>query len=169
MRSWLRRVRGAIGIGLAWAGGWAPIGGLVGTAVGALSGFPLGGAALNYAALFGVLGFTGGTLFSSLVRIADGRRRFDELSLPRFCAWGGFGGLALGTLAVSINLVGLGGVTALTVGVIGAIGLLGAGSAAGTLALARHADDRELLATGRAAGEVGLTELEEKKLLAGTD
>ena len=169
MRSWLKRVRGVIGMGLTWAVGWAPIGGIAGLVIGALFGFPLGGIALNYAGMFGVLGFVGGMVFSTLVRIAEGRRRFDELSIPRFAAWGGLGGLALGALAVTINLVGLGGITPLTVAVIGAAGLLGAGSAAGTLALARHADDQELLAAGRAAGKVGLTEHEERKLLAGTD
>lgn len=169
MKSWLKRVRGVIGIGLTWAVGWAPLGSIVGMIVGALFGFPLGGVALNYAVMFGVLGFAGGTLFSSLVRLADGRRRFDELSLPRFFAWGGLGGLALGALAVTINVVGLGGVTPVTIAVIAAAGLLGAGSAAATLALARHADDQELMAAGRAAAEVGLTEHDEKRLLVGRD
>ena len=30
MNTWLQRIRGAIGIGLTWAAGWAPIGAITG-------------------------------------------------------------------------------------------------------------------------------------------
>ena len=30
MKNWLRRVRGAIGMGLTWAAGWSPIGAVIG-------------------------------------------------------------------------------------------------------------------------------------------
>lgn len=42
-----------------------------------------------------------------------------------------------------------------------------AGSAAGSLALARMADDRELLDAGADVGEAGLTEDEARELLGG--
>ncbi len=45
--------------------------------------------------------------------------------------------------------------------------LLGAGSAAGSLALARKADDRELLDAGADVAEVGLTKEEKRELLGG--
>jgi hypothetical protein len=43
--------------------------------------------------------------------------------------------------------------------------LLGAGSAAGSLALARRADDRELLEHGADDADIGLTEEEKLELL----
>ena len=49
----------------------------------------------------------------------------------------------------------------------GAVFLLGAGSAAGSLALARRADDRELLEHGADVADIGLTEEEKRELLAG--
>lgn len=168
MKKWLQRIRGAVGIGLTWALGWAPVGAITGLIAGMVLGFPLGGIALNYAQLFAGLGFVGGTIFSTVLRLAEGRRRFDQLSLPRFAAWGSVGGLALGALSVAMGIVGLGGITPLTAAVVGAAGLLGAGSATGTLSLARRADDRELLAESNETAAVGLTEAERRELLGST-
>ncbi len=169
MKKWMQRIRGAIGIGLTWAVGWAPVGAVTGLITGVVLGFPLGGIAANYAELFAVLGFIGGSMFSTVLRVAEGRRRFDQLSLPRFAVWGAVGGLALGMLAVTLGVVGLGGITPLTVAVVGAAGLLGAGSASGSLVLARKADDEELLAAGHETGDVGLTEAERRELLGSTN
>lgn len=139
MKKWLRRIRGAIGIGVTWAAGWAPIGAVVGWITGVALGFPLAGIATNYAVLFGVLGFVGGTMFSTVVRITERHRSFDQLSMPRFVAWGALGGLGLGGLAVALSILGAG------FGPLGAViasvtTVLGAGSAAGTLAVARAGD-----------------------------
>lgn len=164
MRGWIRRIRGAIGIGLTWAVGWAPIGALVGLVVGGVFGFPLGGIALDYAELFAVLGFVGGGIFSTVLRITEGSRRFDELSLPRFTAWGALGGLVLGGLAVGVSVVGL-ELNLIGWATIGVAGLLGGASAAGTLSVARAADDRSLLEEGESVEEVGLTEEEVRRLL----
>jgi hypothetical protein len=143
MRKWLQRIRGAIGIGVTWAVGWAPVGAVTGLITGLVLGFPLAVVAINYAQMFGVLGFVGGTIFSTVVRIAEGRRRFDQLSLPRFTGWGALGGLLLGGLAVTAGLLGS-GFTILGAAIAGVSTVLGAGSAAGTLAIARAADDRAL-------------------------
>ena len=169
MKQWLQKVRGAIGIGLTWPVGWAPVGAITGFIIGVVAGFPLVEIAVNYAQLFGVLGFIAGAMFSTALRIADGRRRFDQLSLPRFAIWGALGGLSLGALAVTLGVVGLGGITPLTVAVVGAAGLLGAGSATSSLALARKADDQELLAAGEESAVVGLTEAERRELLGITN
>lgn len=140
MGKWLRRIRGAIGIGLTWAVGWAPVGALVGWVTGMALGVPLVGVATNYAVLFAVLGFVGGTvMFSTVVRIAEGRRSFDELSMPRFVAWGALGGLGLGALAVALGILGA-GFGVLGVAIASVATMLGAGSAAGTLAVARAGD-----------------------------
>ncbi len=47
------------------------------------------------------------------------------------------------------------------------VALMGAGSSAGSLALARRADDRELLEHGADVDDIELTEEEERELLAG--
>jgi hypothetical protein len=165
MKGWLRRIRGAIGIGLTWALGWAPIGALVGLIVGAVFGFPLGGIAVDYAELFAVLGLIGGGLFSTVLRVTERSRRFDELSLPRFTAWGALGGLVLGGLALGVSVVGL-ELNLIGWSTIAMAGLLGAGSAAATLSIARAADDRALLDEGESVDEVELTGEEVRRLLA---
>lgn len=170
MRRWLRRIRAAVGIGLTWAAGWAP----VGAAVGALLHFLLPGGPLSLgaviwlnAATFAVLGVVGGTIFATVLRLTEGHRRFDELSLPRFAGWGAVGGVLLGGAAVATGLWGA-GFGLLGAGVVGAATLLGAGSAAGSLALARRAEDGELLEAGDDVADIGLTE-EERRRLLGTE
>lgn len=147
MAGWVQRLRGALGMGLTWAAGWAPIGALVGSVLHmVLPGGPLGlGSviALN-AVSFAALGFVGGTAFAGVLRLAERNSRFHELSLPRFSGWGAVGGAVLGGVAATAGMWG-GGFGLLGVGMIGAATLLGAASAAGTLALARAADDPALL------------------------
>ena len=139
MKKWLQRIRGALGMGLTWAVGWFGVGAIVGL----VGNYGLFGLAFS-AAIFAVMGFVGGAAFSVVLGIAEGRRRFDQMSLWRFAAWGAVGGLLLYVPM---------GEGALTVGIVT---LLGAGSAAGSLALARRAEDRELLEAGEEA--LGLTE-----------
>ncbi len=93
--------------------------------------------------------------------MVEGRRRFDQMSLPRFAAWGGVGGLLLSAVVGAA----LGGDAFLVLGPIFA--LSGAGCAAGSLALARRVEDRELLDAGADVGEAGLTEDEARELLGG--
>lgn len=156
MMGWLRRVRGAIGMGLTWAVGWSPVGALMGAVLWALyfDGWGIGPGTVvgGYTGLFAGLGFLGGAIFSMVLRIAEGRRRFDQLTLPRFALWGGVGGLILGVLTVTLPIVGFSGVTPLTVAVAGAASLLGAGSAAGTLALARRAAAPDRIDDGTEGG-----------------
>lgn len=167
MKSWWRRVRGALGMGLTWAFGWAPMGAVLGSVLWLIQDPPLGImriVTINATAL-GVLGFIGGTIFSTVLRLAAGSKRFDELTLPRFAALGAGGGLVLGALAVGVGLWGASTVPVLGVAVAGAATLLGAGSAAGTLALARRADEAELLEAGEDVAEIGLTGEEAERLL----
>jgi hypothetical protein len=116
------------------------------------------------------LGFLGGAVFSAVLRIAEGRRRFDELSLWRFGAWGALGGLVLGVLAVGAWQLDAGFGPVLwprAAVIIGSATLLSSGSAAGSLALARMAEERELLDAGADVAEVGLTGDEAQELLGG--
>jgi hypothetical protein len=164
MQNWLQRVRGAIGIGATWAAGWAPIGAVTGWVTATLLDFPPSVVAANYAAMFGVLGFVGGTIFSTVLRLADGHRSFEQLSLPRFVGWGALGGLVLGGLAVSASLLGA-GLTALGAVIVGATTMLGAGSAAGTLVVARAAgEEQALLVEGGSGTNAPLAGLKARRL-----
>jgi hypothetical protein len=163
MKNWMQRVRGAIGIGATWAAGWAPIGAVAGWVTAMLVDFPPGVVAANYAAMFGVLGLVGGTIFSTVLRLAEGHRSFEQLSLPRFVGWGALGGLVLGGLAVSISLLGAGFTTFGAV-IVGATTLLGAGSAAGTLVVARAADERALLGDGGSGTNASLAGAKARRL-----
>ena len=139
---WLRRLRGAVGMGLTWAFAWSGVG--VVLVLGLLA---LGGSRPDAPVpmMFGAAGFIGGVTFSGVLSLLEGRRHFAQMSLLRFAAWGAAAGLLLATgfvLAVAAagdpaflwNLVGVGP----------AFAAAGAGSAAGTLALARGARDPEL-------------------------
>lgn len=167
MKDWLRRVRGALGMGMAWALGWAPIGAVLGGALWAILDPPVGLMSVVEinALAFGALGFIGGTLFSSVLLLADGRQCFGELKMPRFAAWGAAGGLLLGGFAVFAGFWGSSHVPFIGMTVLGAATLLGAGSAAGSLALAREADDRELRDAGEDGAAVGPVERDGQHLL----
>ena len=161
MRKWLKRIRGALGMGLTWAVAWAGVFGIasmIGGAGGGLENL------VNNLATFGALGFGGGTVFSVALGIAARRRRFDEMSLPRFAGWGAVGG---GLLIMPFVLIGWAPLTIETAAVIGVFALLGAGCSSGSLALARRADDKELLEHGADVGDIGLTEEEKRELLPG--
>ena len=127
----MRWLRGAIGLVLTWAVAWFSAGMVLLLIVGPDAAdvpFPLG---------FGALGFLSGVTFSAVLAIVERRRRFDEMSLPRFAGWGALGGLLLS--GVFAWAAGLGG-EFLVLGPVFA--LAGAGSASGALALARRAEER---------------------------
>jgi hypothetical protein len=107
---WLRRIRGAVGMGLAWALGWAVAGLLIGVTSKLLPFLPwdwffeILDAPLPAMA---VPGFFGGVFFSMVLGIAGRSRRFSKLSVPRFAAWGAIGGLLLTLLPFFLVAVGL--------------------------------------------------------------
>jgi peptidoglycan/LPS O-acetylase OafA/YrhL len=159
MASLLRRLRGAIGMGLTWALAWFLAGMALLLVVGPDAAdvpFPLG---------FGMFGFFAGTLFSGVLAAVEGRRRFDEMSIPRFAAWGAAGGLLLAVAFVSV--VALLGESLDLLVLAPVFAVAGAGSAAGTLAVARWAESGDALGPGGSVDEVGLTEAEKKQLLGG--
>ena len=88
------------------------------------------------------------------------------LSLPRFTAWGGIGGLLLSAVPATVLAVGTANV-AQAAAVVATVSVLSAVSAAGSLMLARVGEDRELLAAGDEVAEVGLTGDEAQELLGG--
>lgn len=145
MKSWLRRLRGAFGMGLTWAIGWAIVGG------GIMEGIvdPHGRILDMWPQTLAIPGFIGGVVFAGLLWMAEGRRRFEELSLPRFGALGALVGVMLGGLAVAAGAAG--GVASFWLRaavIVAPVTLLSAASAAGSLALARKARQREALSAG---------------------
>ena len=158
MRGWLGRIRGAIGMGVTWAVGWAPIGAIVGAVLHmVLPGAPigLGGVIALNATIFALLGFLGGGIFATVLSLTEGHHRFEELSLPRFAVWGAIGGFLLGGVAVASGLWG-GGLGPLGAAMTGAATLLGAGSAAAALAAARTVGDKDRLTEGAAGRDAAL-------------
>jgi hypothetical protein len=167
MKTWLKLIRGAVGMGLTWAGLWSAVGALVAVSTRPnLPGLPTRlDWIFGFAAQFAVLGFVGGIGFSTVLGVIEGRRRFDQMSLARFAAWGALGGLAIwaarGTIGYSVmGFLNAVGVPALnwSYGLSGGIiVMLGAGCSAGSLLLARRVDDREFLESGERVAGVGLT------------
>ena len=156
MKKWLRRLRGAIGMGLTWAAAWFGAGLVLLLVVG------FGAADVPFPLFFGFLGFLAGATFSGILGIFARRRRFDEMSLPRFAGWGALGGLLLSGI---VALAAGPGAEVLVLGPVFAAA--GAISAAGTLALARRAEERELPNANAEAVEAGLTKDESRKLPRG--
>jgi len=128
MRKWLRRARGAIGMGCIWAAAWAAVGFVPRWVLGINSDLP-------FPFLFGALGFIAGITVSGLLVLTEGRRRFDQMSLPRFATWGATGGLLLSALFVKGT--SLSGSQVLDISAT--LTLASAVCAAGSLAVARRA------------------------------
>ena len=167
MNQWLRRIRGAIGMGLTWAAGWALTGMLIGVASVLLPFLPwhyffeVFDAPLPAMA---VPGFFAGMFFSTVLGTAGRGRRFRELSLPRFAAWGAVGGLLLTLFPLALVAVDL---ASLHAGaspwrLLAAFGvpltLLSAASATVTLLVARKAEGRDALEGGELAARLALGE-----------
>ena len=133
MRKWLQRIRGAMGMGFTWAAAWFAVGFVPRWIFGVNSDLP-------FPLLFGGLGFIAGVTFSGLLVLSEGRRRFDQMSLPRFAAWGATGGLLLSALFVRGASLGWGGVLAVSTTFAVACAVCATGSLAG----ARRAVRQEL-------------------------
>lgn len=154
MRKWLRRVRGAVRMGLTWGAVWSA----AGLVPRWLFGF---NADVPFPIVFGVLGFIAGVTFAGLLVLTERHRRFDQMSLPRFAAWGAVGGLLLSAVFAKSASLGMGDVLA----IVPTFALASGACAAASLAIARRAVSRELPDIRRetAAGE--LTDREQRKPL----
>src|SRR5215217_8205519 len=137
MKEWGRRIRAAIGMGLTWGAAWFGAGILLARVPGFYSDLP-------FALLFAPLGFLTGIIFSGILVGIEGRHGFGRTSLSRFAGWGAASGLLLsGIFVVGAALRGA--------PVWGELLLFGpplaiasAVCAAGSLAVARRAEWREL-------------------------
>jgi hypothetical protein len=154
MRKWLRRIRGAIGVGFTWAAGWS--------AVGLVPRWVFGfNADVPFPLVFGVLGFIAGVTFSGLLVLTEGRRRFDQMSLSRFAGWGATAGLLVSALFANAASLGWGDVLAIAP----TLALTCAVCASGSLAVARRAVRGELPDIRGNTAEAELTAHEKRKLL----
>jgi hypothetical protein len=168
MKKWLRRVRGAIGMGLTWAFGWAIGGLMIGVASILLPFLPWDVFFRVFDAplpAFAVPGFFAGVFFSAVLGIAGRGRSFRELSLPRFVAWGAVGGLLLILFPFALVAVGLASRHGSSIGtgeilavITGPFLLMSAASAFVTLKVARLVEGREADEVGEDPAAAQLTE-----------
>ena len=128
MGKWLRRIRGAIGMGVIWGAVWGAVGMVPRLIFGFVTDAP-------FPLIFGVLGFTAGVAFSAVLVLTEGRRRFDQMSLPRFAGWGAVGGLLLSAVFSKAASLEWGDVLAIAP----TFALASAICASGSLAVARRA------------------------------
>ncbi len=142
MKSLFRKLRGIIGTGLTWAGGW----GAAFLALWAVFGMTFDNLA---EAVFTGMGFglVAGSSFAVILTIAERQRALNQLSLWRVGLWGGIGGMALVLSVVALvagNGAPLGQVLTFYLPQLVIFGTLGAGFASGSVALAQR-EDKKLL------------------------
>ncbi len=185
MKKWLKRLPGEVRMGLTWAAAWSPIGAVVGLIVGVVVGEVGLGVVALYLRYFAGLGFGIGAMFMFYTRLKlkqesrkeygpnEKVRRFDEMSFSRVVGMGGMlAGGAFSAFFLSTGdplsefLLSVGDPPTLRWLVIGLGAVLGAGSAAGSLALARRAHDGALLDDAADVVNIGLTEEERPELPA---
>ena len=132
-----RRMRAALQMGLLWGAGWAAFGFVPRWVFGIESDLP-------FAFIFAPLGFLTGVVFSGVLVAIERRRGAEGTSLPRFAAWGASSGMLLtGIFTAAAAIQGRNWVGELLL--FGApLTLAGAVCAAGSLALARKAEQRQL-------------------------
>ena len=154
MGKWMRRIRGAIGMGITWGVAWSFVGALPRWLFGFNTDAP-------FPLIFGVLGFFAGVIFSGILMLTEGRRGFDELKLSRFGVWGGVGGFLLS--GIFTRAASLGWADAMAIAPTFAIA--SAICASGSLALARRAKMQELPDTRGDSASGKLPNREKRKLL----
>jgi len=99
-----------------------------------------------------------------VLMLAERKRGFRQMSIPRFALWGALGGAGFAGLFGGAVFLYEGVLAPLTATMI-VFPIAGALSASGTLALARMADETGEVGAGEDLDAVGLTPQEERELL----
>ena len=161
MKTWLKRIRGALMMGVIWAVAWMPIGLLIGMIID-----PDGAMDEPWIAVGTLPGFFAGVCFSVVLGIAARRQRLDEVSVARVARWGMGAGLLLSFLwFLSGDQDGREGpLWVLPVVIISALTLLTTVSAAGTLMIARKSTRLELTEGSANITAINMAELEIEEL-----
>lgn len=170
MKHWLRRIRGAVGMGLTWAAGGAVVGFGI-ELIHHLWPNPLGALVDIWPAALAFPAFLGGVVFSTVLGIAGRRRKFEELSLRQFAAWGALGGLLASLFPAAMVALGLATpnfpLWQITIGLAGPLTVGSAIAASASLAVARMTESRESLGARDDVANVGLGTSEAQTLLNG--
>ena len=134
----LRRLRGLLGLSLAWSAAWIVLGLVVYFVVeGGISARPIRwGHVPNLATRLAIIGALGGFSFGLLITVLEHRRSFGSLTFRRMALWGALAGCAFPLILVSTSAITAGGEEALVFGIFGSVGML---TSVVTLALARRA------------------------------
>jgi O-antigen/teichoic acid export membrane protein len=145
MHTVMRRVRGALGMGLVWAIGAGMIGGLIELLDNLGVGWGWIGGVDMWPQTLAIPGFLCGVSFSILLGIIARHRRIEQLSVPGVAGLGAIGGALIAAL---IFLLEGGGSTLVLAYVAGVLALFSATSATATILLARVGTDRDALPPG---------------------
>jgi hypothetical protein len=162
MKTWGRRIRAAIGMGLTWGAAWFGAGILLARVPGFYSDLP-------FALLFAPLGFVTGIIFSGILVVVERRRRFDRVSLSRFAGWGAASGLLLSGIFVVAAVLRGASLWGEFLVFGPPLAMASAVCAAGSLAMAKRAERRELRGPSGDPAEAELTEDKKGELLARGD
>ena len=153
MQKWLRRIGGAIGMGVTWAVVWSAVGMVPRWLFGFNTDAP-------FPIIFGVLGFLAGAIFFAVLMLFEKRRELDQMTMPRFAIWGGVSGFLLSALFTRIASLGAADVFVIAP----TFAVACAACASGSLALARRAEMRELRSASGDTAQAKLTDSEKRKL-----
>ena len=128
MYTFLRKVRGALGMGLTWGATWGTIAATLGVVIGVFDPASIdpGESPLVMGAVLGIQGFVAGVGFGVFLSFAEARKKILDLSLPRVAL--------LGTLAAAALPV----VSGAPPGMLWLLCPLGALCASATVAIARR-------------------------------
>ena len=150
MRTWVRRLRGALGIGTLWGLGGAVVGALGGAVGALLAGLPLGYLVPVFSIYVGATTFLLGAGFSLALAVNEVRGTLGDPSSRRFAGLGALAGAALpfawtlfpvGELLTDLTALPLGQFLAILLGASATCAAIGSALAAGTLSIAQRAPD----------------------------
>ena len=103
MRTFLRRMRGLLGVGLSWALLWAGVILAIGTLISVVDPGSIDAGEEPWRMALTIvapIGFVSGLVFGSLLMRLEGKKTIRELSLWRVALWGAIGGGVLPALGL---------------------------------------------------------------------